>query len=190
MTRLLALFFILIFSASCDEHAQKGIIGQAEMVPLLTDMHLANGYTSMLYSTENKSKVAATYKAVYKKHGTDSAQVRKSLAFYSKHPRELQLIYAEVDSNINRLLREEQGMAMVRQKEAQQKGAQMEVERMLKEKWKSDSLNMLSGKYDFGLPSYFSAIEHYLTIYRSLPPFSTPVPTKTDSAIADSLKTR
>lgn len=188
MTRLLLLFYTIIFFASCGDSTPKGIIAKKEMTSLLTDFHLADGYASMLYGDEKKKDIAAVYKAVYKKYKTDSVQVRKSLEYYTARPQELQLMYLEIDSNLSRSLRLETKLAGERQEIEFQKQDKLYAALRFKEELKADSLDKLAGKYDFKLPDYFRSFKEYLNSYEMPGSLIKADSLRTDSLKIDSLK--
>jgi hypothetical protein len=103
MKRLIRLFFILIFCAGCN-NVPEGIIHEDDMISLLTDMHLVDGYTSML--RQDSVHLASSYQlynSVFNKYHTDSAEFRKSLEYYSKKPEEFFDMYKEVQENLDSL---------------------------------------------------------------------------------------
>lgn len=110
MKRLLAFFLSLIFFGSCDSETKpKGMIGREKMVEVLTDVHLVNGYTSTVMNLDTIKQVTANYlNVVYKKHQVDSIQFKKSLRYYSEHPKMLSEIYDQV---IKKLETKEKEMA-------------------------------------------------------------------------------
>lgn len=165
MTRLLLLFCTIIFFASCGDGTPNDVIGKEEMTSLLTDLHLADGYTSTLYGGDKAKEIAATYKAIYKKYNTDSLQVRKSLSFYTANPQVLQLMYVQIDTNLNRALKQEQKLATEREEIELKRQNALDALLLIKEKFKADSLNRLNGTYDFALPDYFTSIKDYLNTY-------------------------
>lgn len=104
MKRLLALFFLMIFFSACSsDRVPSGIIGQDEMVSILTDIHLADGFSSVKYADSSGRQVAMVYQAVYKKYGTDSAQVRKSLDYYITHADKLQAMYVKINAALQEM---------------------------------------------------------------------------------------
>lgn len=139
MRRLLALFFILNFSVACNKaKVPAGIIQPDKMVNLLTDMHIADGYTAnhSFYNKADSDRTASVYKAVFKKHATDSAGMRKSLAFYSKNPKQLQDLYKKVGARLANLEKAEQ--ARIKKEENRKKV--LEAKKKKKEKLRLDSL--------------------------------------------------
>lgn len=182
MERVLILFFISVFFSACTDSASKRILPKETMIPLLADLHLANGYTTTLFGDSTKDEVAAVYKALYKKYATDSLTVRKSLVHYAKQPQELDLMYAEVEKTLNKLDKEEQNRAEKVAKAEYVKLQKLEAIKTAKEKVKSDLLKMSKGKYDFGLPSYKAPEESYLKLWKKYPV------KKTKKDTVDSLK--
>ena len=169
MTRLLLLFFTFIFFASCEDSRPKNVLNRQVMTSVLTDLHLADGYTTTLSTSDKKGEIAALYKSVYKNHNTDSIQVRKSLAFYTENPQELLSIYAEIDSNLVRAQRVEERLTADRATKERIKMLQDEALSKIRNKYITDSIARISGHYDFALPSYFSTLDPYITIYRNYP---------------------
>lgn len=119
MRRLLVLFFLLIFFGACNfGRKPKGVIAENEMVDVLIDMHLADGYTSTVFDT---TQIVQLYKTVYKNHGIDSLTFRKSLQYYAKEPQELQKIYDKVTAKLQQLQKVEQKKAEKKLKEQQKR---------------------------------------------------------------------
>lgn len=109
MRSLLALFFLFIFFAGCNsDKVPSGVIPEKKMVGVLTDMHLADGYTSTLDSYRDSIEIATVYQTLYKRYDTDSAQIHKSLDYYSQHPEVLQKIYKQVNDNLGKIQMAEQ----------------------------------------------------------------------------------
>jgi len=184
MTRLLLLFFIFVFFSACGDGVPKGIIAKENMVSVLTDLHLADGYTSSLYGDSTNQKVASVYKALYKKYGTDSIGLRKSLIYYSERPEELEIIYNQVEANLSGIEKADRKRIEEIEKEALRKSMAEEAIRTAKAKVTSDSLKMLEGKYDFGLQSYRSPADDYLIVRKNFPAVKDSAKIK-----ADTLKT-
>lgn len=185
MTRLSLLFIIFVFFSACGDGVPKGIITKENIAAVLTDLHLADGYTSSLYGDSTNLKVARVYKALYKKHNTDSVGLRKSLVYYSERPEELEIIYKQVETNLSDIEKADRKRTEDLEKEALRISLAEEAIRMDKIKFTSDSLKMLEGTYDFGLQSYRSPIEDYL-ILEDLPDVKKLL--KIKPAVKDSLK--
>lgn len=186
--RRLLLFFLYVFISSCGNGTSKGIIPKEKMISLLTDLHLANGYTSSLYGDSSKEKLAATYKAVYKKYGTDSVELRKNLSYYSQRPEELVLIYKEVEKKLSKLEKGERARTDRIQKEFMRKIKLEEETELRRERIDSIRMKMLKGEYDFRLPSYASPAEAYLKTWKKYPVAKKSVNKKVDTLKTDSLR--
>lgn len=98
---IFALTFIVLLSA-CGKRVPSGIIKQDKMERILYDVHVVDGYVSMVYPEDSAKKVSsAYYKGIYKKFDTDSAQFTKSLTYYSKNPDELEKMYKRISAKLN-----------------------------------------------------------------------------------------
>lgn len=141
MKSLLLLFFMMIFFIACDSGSSpKGVIGKKEMIDVLTDVHLADGYASTMYADSNRNHIAAMYMAIYKKHHTDSVGIRKSLEYYSKKPDELKTMYESVNENLKALEKRETDLEVAKQLKEQYKFEKEQKLLEIKNKLKRDSL--------------------------------------------------
>jgi len=92
---VLFLGFILLLSAC--EGRPKGVLNKADMTKVLVDMHKAEavlsekGLSYGLYSNK-----APYYKYILKKYGITQAEFDSSLVWYTKHPKNFTLVYADV----------------------------------------------------------------------------------------------
>lgn len=186
MGRLLLLFFIFVFLSSCGDSLPENVLSKETMVPLLTDLHIADGYAASMYGPENEIKVASAYKSLYKKYSTDSIGVRRSLEYYTKRPDELQLIYVDVEKRILQLQKEEQRRLALQQKEELRKVKIEQAKKQRKIKFAEFRSRFSKGKYAFG-ESYKTPADAYLRRWKR--PVKTPKPVvKKDSLKTDSLK--
>ncbi|WP_069661137.1 DUF4296 domain-containing protein [Arcticibacter eurypsychrophilus] len=154
MKSLLLLFFIMIFFIACDSgRSPKGIIGEKEMIDVLTDVHLVDGYASTMYADSNRNTIAALYMAIYKKHNTDSVGIRKSLEYYSRHPDELKIMYESVNAKLKALEKRETDLEvakqMIQQNKFDKEQKLLEIRNKLKlDSVRNDSLNKQYIKID------------------------------------------
>lgn len=90
---------LLLFLVACRSGpVPDRLIEEDRFVPLLVDIHLADGYLS------SKSQVPDSlgyrgnglYAAIFKKHHVDSAQFKKSFQYYSIHLEQMNRIYQAV----------------------------------------------------------------------------------------------
>ena len=92
---VLFLGFILLLSAC--EGRPKGVLNKSDMTKVLVDMHKAEavlaekGLSYGLYSNK-----APYYKYILKKYGITQAEFDSSLVWYTKHPKNFTLVYADV----------------------------------------------------------------------------------------------
>lgn len=111
MSRLLIGFLVLILLAACStDKKPPGIVERKNMVSLLSDFHLAEGYISSLPQDSARLMANNYYAAVFSKHGTDSVGFNKSLIYYSKDPTVLNQIYTEVQQRLQRMQTDEQAI--------------------------------------------------------------------------------
>ena len=171
MKRLLALFFLINFFIACNsDRVPDGIIERDQMVNVLMDIHLADGYSSVNYGDPNRQKIGVLYSAIYKKYGTDSVKVRKSLNYYTQHPDVLQSMYEQINSRLQVLEKESRLY--------QEQQSRRNDQRMRDSLWMRNSLNHNSINKGFKLDS--------VRVF----PFYVPFYTGRISKKADSLKTK
>ncbi|HEX8376942.1 MAG TPA: DUF4296 domain-containing protein [Pedobacter sp.] len=188
MRRLLLLFFLFVFISSCSEGVPKGIIPQEAMINVLTDLHLAGGFAYAKTTDSTKFDIDIVYKSIYKKHKTDSATVKKSVAYYSRNPEKFDLIYKQVELNLNKLQNFEREREIRIQQLAAKRQQRLEAIKMSKAKVAADGKEMLKGIYDFNLPEYTLPGAVYFTNWNmtSRAPYKT-ISSKTDSTKKASL---
>lgn len=95
------LFFLaLLFLGACiGSNVPDGIIKPDKMTNLMVDVHLVDGsiYDIDYSAPDSLYKYGINrYLNVFKNHRTDSLQFKKSMAYYSLHPEQLEEMYAEV----------------------------------------------------------------------------------------------
>lgn len=100
MKRFLGTILVIIFFSACGENKPKDIFSEKKMTDILFDIHLAQGYISVIPPDSLREKKTNYYLTIYEMYNTDSAQVRQNLEYYSSHPQELQDIYAEISKRL------------------------------------------------------------------------------------------
>ncbi len=109
MKRLIPFFFLLIFWSSCaKDPLPKGVLPEDQLVALLTDIHLIDGYSASVVADTMRKYAPAMYYSAFKKYKTDSVGLVTNLAYYSHQPKRLQGIYAQVVANLDKAMRTEQ----------------------------------------------------------------------------------
>lgn len=141
MKRLLLLFFIIIFLNACkSDDRPEGVLGKDEMIEVLTNVHLADGYASALYTDSSRNKIAAMYQSIYKKYNTDSVGIRRSLEYYSRNPAELKTMYETIVKDLESLEKEQRQIEEKRLQEEQDKYNREQQRLALEVKRRRDSL--------------------------------------------------
>jgi hypothetical protein len=104
MTRLILLFFVLTFFASCDFlGTPAGIIPKDKMISVLTDIQVVDAYVSALPNDSIKNQKIDFYQSVFNKYDTDSVQFKKSMEFYAKDPAKMQQMYEIIHTALDTL---------------------------------------------------------------------------------------
>ncbi|MBN1415949.1 MAG: DUF4296 domain-containing protein [Bacteroidales bacterium] len=95
---------IVLLMFSCSIGKRKFIIPEKKLIPVLVDIHLADGIGIVVpYSDVSKRIDSATlYNAVFTKHHITRAMFDSSMAYYTKKPEKLQAIYTEVNAILNK----------------------------------------------------------------------------------------
>jgi len=95
------LAFILM--GACRPGIPKDIIQPQAIRSVLYDIHVVDGFITTIPVPDSARIVsAAYYKAVYKKHGVDSALYTRSMNYYYDHPEDLTEIYKDVTEKLKK----------------------------------------------------------------------------------------
>ena len=110
--RKMLLCLLICLAVSCIERPKppSGTLSQAEMVQILTDIHIAEGKTSRLsFRSQDSSKVMFKKfeQDILNKYHTDTTTYRKSVQFYLENTSYMDEIYQAVLDSLN--LREKLG---------------------------------------------------------------------------------
>ncbi|SKB33618.1 DUF4296 domain-containing protein [Daejeonella lutea] len=98
--------FILLLSifmlTACRRHAApEGILEEKQMVEVLTDLSVVDGYmATLLYSDTLRIQGKNYYATVYKNHNTSKAVFDKSMKYYSLQPVLLDSMYSKVSKRL------------------------------------------------------------------------------------------
>ncbi|MGI4749750.1 MAG: DUF4296 domain-containing protein [Janthinobacterium lividum] len=90
---------LLLFLCACNrEPKPDNLIEEDRFVPLLVDIHLADGYLSTKPQMPDSLAYRANglYAAIFKRHQVDSAQFKKSYQYYAVHLEQMGKIYTAV----------------------------------------------------------------------------------------------
>jgi hypothetical protein len=101
MTRFFTIVFCITLFVACKPGIPKDIVQPNEMEKILFDIHVIDGYVSLIPTPDSAKKVTAPmYKGIYKKYGIDSALHAKSMAYYYKHPDLLSKMYDRISEKM------------------------------------------------------------------------------------------
>ncbi len=104
MKSLQVFFFLIIFFAACSaDKVPSGIIKEKEMVKVLVDLHIADGYANVHYTDVERRRVQVIYQALYKKYNTDSLSIRRSIEYYTRHPDVMITLYDQVNAQLEEM---------------------------------------------------------------------------------------
>ena len=105
MRLIIYCFIISLILFSCGNVKRKYLIPDKVLVPLLVDLHLADGVGAafrVLPLPENADSLAL-YTGIFEKHGVTRAQFDSTMTYYTDHPKNLIKIYDKVIENLSRL---------------------------------------------------------------------------------------
>jgi len=106
MRRFLIISSLILVLACSTNSVPRGILSDKEIIPIIVDMHLAEG----IYSQRYQEKITRDnyqedlYLSVIRKHKVDPRVLEASLLYYGKFPEKYKPIYDEV---LNKLHEEE-----------------------------------------------------------------------------------
>ncbi len=100
--KILFFFAAVVMLASCKQGRPDGILSPKQMVPLLVDVHIVDGSLSNVPAMPDSlfKHGVSRYDKLFKAHGADSVQFRKSFAWYANEPDQLYDIYVKVSDII------------------------------------------------------------------------------------------
>jgi hypothetical protein len=104
MRKHIILFFsvLLLFVACKLDKTPPGVLKQDKMINLLTALHLVDGSLSNYTAPDSLFKYgSARYTTLFKKFHTDSAQLSRSIKYYSLHPDKFVTMYTEILKRLN-----------------------------------------------------------------------------------------
>ena len=100
MQRFLGILLFFILIVGCKSDRPDRIIKEKEMIDLLRDLHIIDGYLNTLPSDSVERISANLITGVYNHYHVDSAVVRESIEYYSRQPQVLNRIYTNVDNQL------------------------------------------------------------------------------------------
>jgi Domain of unknown function (DUF4296) len=107
MRNLLNHIVILIFTVifiSCENNqikTTKDIIPQAEMVDVITEIEFTQALIKLKFANQDTVDQQQLFDEVYKEFDISEEKFNNSLNYYSKEPKLLEEMYAEVINNLS-----------------------------------------------------------------------------------------
>lgn len=140
MRKHIILFFsALLFLYACNRQEDtSGIIKRDDMVRLLTDIHIIDGSLVLQPNGDSLFKYGTgKFQYLFKQYHTDTAQVRKSMVYYTRHIDILSGMYDEI---AKRLQAKTDSMTKVVNKEMEHTRKEQELTEEKIAKIKRDSI--------------------------------------------------
>ena len=103
---LLLLFcFFVFFQCKSNKSIPENILNDDKMVSILTDIHLAEGYSRIagVYGDSAKEVLPAYYELILKKHEVERKTFTESYYYYSTEPEKMNNIMNRVIVNLSKL---------------------------------------------------------------------------------------
>ncbi|MCC7233007.1 MAG: DUF4296 domain-containing protein [Bacteroidia bacterium] len=98
------LFCCLAYACGREQAIPPGVLTKEEMVPLLTDIQLAQAEISLSQQADPENHSLSDYLITILKHRKISVETyEKSIRFYSEHPGLLNEVYQAVIIRLNQL---------------------------------------------------------------------------------------
>ena len=103
MNKFPVIFIAVLVLACSGNSVPSGILKEKEIIPVLVDIHLAEGIYAQRYTQKitRLNYEEDLYLSVLKKYKLDQKTLEASVLYYGKHPDQYKPIYDEV---LNRLL--------------------------------------------------------------------------------------
>ncbi len=95
------LFLLVAFAGffSCVNHEEilpKGYLTEAQMLPIMVDIHLIEGARSGTLVLGDTNALPDYYAKIYQKHNITDSAFKANFAWYTAHPEKLKAIYEAV----------------------------------------------------------------------------------------------
>jgi hypothetical protein len=103
---IIALVLVSCSTGKPKESKPQGIIESKDMTELLVDLQQIEGANNLKLFQGDTGQInyALLYETIFEKHGTSKAEFDSSMAWYTIHPEEMEVIY---DSVIEELMKVE-----------------------------------------------------------------------------------
>jgi len=100
MQRLILCLTLFFIFTACKKQLPKGIISEKEMINLLADVHILDGYISSLPADSAKKIIDPLYNELFLKYKLDSASFGQNVDYYYSDPNLTVKTYDQVIKNL------------------------------------------------------------------------------------------
>lgn len=103
---ILAVCFCAVLISCDNKPGGKDVIAPEKMQLILTDMHYAETYSTMVNDSfmrnKNKDSLASFYKSILSHHKISMDEFRSSIDWYKMNPEQLDSVYANMIPNLSK----------------------------------------------------------------------------------------
>jgi len=94
-----------ILLVACSNFTPNGILSERKIIPIIVDIHLAEGINSQRYSLKvtRDNYQEDLYLSILKKYKVDQKTFEASVFYYGKHPEKYKPVYDEVLNRLNEM---------------------------------------------------------------------------------------
>lgn len=105
---VLVLLTILATTACRHDPFPSNAVPETKFIDIMVDVHIAEAIYRDRFRQKNDSlQSVPLYLSVLEKHGVNEEQIAKTTAYYTRHPKEYDKVYAEIISKISLMIEEQ-----------------------------------------------------------------------------------
>lgn len=93
---IIIVFFVFIACKSDEKVLPIGLIGEDQMVHLITDIELTQAFIKLRMAEADSINQTILYENVFEKHSVTKEEFNESLKYYTNTPGQLETIYNKV----------------------------------------------------------------------------------------------
>lgn len=98
---LIALVSLILLLGSCFDKKSKQVLPEKQMIALLSEVHLLDGYLQTLYIDSAKKIMDTMYYQLLSKYGLDSVSFSNNVEHYYSNPVKTEKMYEKIQENLN-----------------------------------------------------------------------------------------